>query len=320
MNIITSAKPRLPVYYFQIEFTLTSPLQIPRYPGSAWRGALGHALKRTVCVVRNTACNDCLLKNNCAYTYIFETPPPPNSSKMRKYTAAPHPFVLQFQPQSLSTTHHYRLGLTLFGKGHHYLPYLIHALKKAGLDGIGAHRQVFELHHVKQLSQTGDSKIVYQHDQLAPLMTESDITIPPMPDNITLNIHTPMRIKHKNHYLTPQTFNFSGFFSNLIRRISMLMFFHTDTQLETDFTGLTQHAKNLDFKNRDLHWFDWQRYSSRQKTRMNMGGVIGTLELDMQNKEAFWPYLWLGQWVHVGKATSMGLGHYSIDMTSLSTP
>jgi hypothetical protein len=45
---------------------------------------------------------------------------------------------------------------------------------------------------------------------------------------------------------------------------------------------------------------------------MNMGGLIGSVQMDMQGLEDFWPYLWLGQWTHVGKGTSMGMGAYSI--------
>lgn len=73
------------------------PLNYPDFPVQpGWRGAFGHALKKTVCVVRDTPCAQCLLKHACAFSYVFETPQPANTEKMRKYTAAPHPFVLQF--------------------------------------------------------------------------------------------------------------------------------------------------------------------------------------------------------------------------------
>ena len=46
-----------------------------------------------------------------------------------------------------------------------------------------------------------------------------------------------------------------------------------------------------------------------------MGGIIGVLELNMSGLENFWPYLWLGQWTHIGKGTSMGMGAYSIKIS-----
>jgi len=86
----------IPIKTYRFYFATDSAVRLPNFAGSAWRGAFGHALKKTVCVVRNTPCNQCMLKNACAYSYLFETPPPANTEKMRKYTAAPHPFVLQF--------------------------------------------------------------------------------------------------------------------------------------------------------------------------------------------------------------------------------
>jgi len=98
----------------------------------------------------------------------------------------------------------------------------------------------------------------------------------------------------------------------------MLTYFHTDTPLETNFSGLMQQARDIQLRDPQLTWHDWTRYSSRQQTKMNMGGLIGSFSLDgdLQN---FWPYLWLGQWTHTGKGTSMGLGAYRIETTSLPT-
>ena len=37
---------------------------------------------------------------------------------------------------------------------------------------------------------------------------------------------------------------------------------------------------------------------------MQMGGLIGEIELTGPALAALWPGLWLGQWVHVGKGTA----------------
>lgn len=66
----------IPLKIYRIYFDKISSGRLPTFPGSAWRGAFGHALKKTACVVRDTPCSQCLLKNACAYSYIFETPPP----------------------------------------------------------------------------------------------------------------------------------------------------------------------------------------------------------------------------------------------------
>ena len=63
-----------------------------------------------------------------------------------------------------------------------------------------------------------------------------------------------------------------------------------------------------------MEWREWTRYSSRQQERLQMGGLVGEAEIEGRDLEPFWPYLWLGQWTHAGKGTSMGLGRYRIVM------
>lgn len=66
-----------------------------------------------------------------------------------------------------------------------------------------------------------------------------------------------------------------------------------------------------------LEWQDWARYSSRQKTRMQVGGLMGSITLSGGDLASWWPLLWLCQWLHLGKFTSMGLGRYRLSAASL---
>lgn len=314
--MMSSAYPTIPFKAYRFYYDAPHPIRLPDYPGSAWRGALGHALKRTVCVVRNTPCNQCLLKNACAYSYVFETPPPGNAEKMRKYNAAPHPFVLRL-PENTASNLPYQLDLILFGHGQRFFPYLIHALQMAGNEGIGGKRQIFELLQIDELDDQGGCRCIYKDGALQAQSPAISPPIPDMPARMELTFHTPLRIKHDQKNVTADNFTFGALFSTLLRRISMISYFHTDTPLDTDFAGLTTQAKQVTIAEQQLKWFDWTRYSSRQQTEMNLGGLVGNITLDTSGLEDFWPYLWLGQWTHVGKATSMGMGAYSIKATSL---
>lgn len=302
--------PQLPLSKFIFTFNYKGINQLPAYSGSAWRGAFGHALKQTVCVVRNTACKDCPLLLTCAYPYIFETPPPPQTEKMRLYDVAPHPFVIKTALQTTSPAEQVDLAITLFGKSQRYLPYLIHAFDKAGKQGLGKNRQVFNLSTVTQYTETG-AQISYQNGQLMPISAPVNISVPVCPPQMTIMIDTPLRIKQDGQNCNEERLSFSAFFGNVLRRISMLTYFHTDTPLSTDFALLMAQAKSVVIEDKQLSWQDWTRYSSRQQTSMEMGGLMGrfTLSGDLAH---FWPYLWLGQWTHAGKGTSMGLGAYRI--------
>ena len=306
-----TSSPSIPVSCYRFYFKTDHPVRIPDYPGSAWRGAFGHALKRVVCVVRNTPCHQCLLKHACAYSYIFETPRPSNAEKMRKYTAIPHPFVLRFAVEA--STEGFSFDLNLFGHGQRYFPYLVHAMQMAGRDGVGGHGQSFLLKRIDAIDYQNQHVTIYQEAELTQQQPAQAPLLPAMPEKITLTFHSPVRIKQDNKNLTAGHFSFSALFSALLRRISMICYFHTETPLEADFSGLVTAARSVQFNAQNLHWYDWTRYSSRQQTEMQMGGLLGSVSLDMNGLEDFWPYLWLGQWTHVGKGTSMGMGAYTID-------
>lgn len=142
-----------------------------------------------------------------------------------------------------------------------------------------------------------------------------------LPPRARIVIETPLRLKRANRLVTPEHFGFADLFGNLLRRISMLTYFHTDTPLETDFRGLVDRAREVATVQADLQWHDATRYSSRQDATMQMGGVLGVLDIAADDLEPYWPYLWLGQWTHAGRFTTMGLGRYRIeDAASLPDP
>jgi len=70
-------------------------LHLPLYLGSTLRGGFGSAFKKVVCALRDRLCHECILKEKCVYSYVFETPPPADTTVMRKYGASPHPFVIE---------------------------------------------------------------------------------------------------------------------------------------------------------------------------------------------------------------------------------
>ncbi len=309
--------PILPLARYRLTFQVTEPLSMPAYAGSTWRGVFGRALKKLVCVApQQSQCPTCLLYRSCIYPYIFETPPDPDAGKMRKYNAAPHPFVLfpNDTPAGrlpIGTT--VTPELTLFGQSNRYLPYLIHTFDQAGQRGLRGGQ--LALKAVSQYtSETAHAwPVIYTPSGTLHTIEPQSPTPPPCPPTVTIHLETPLRLRLQNHHVTPDTFRFAHLFSQLLRRISLLMTFHTGKELQTDFAALTRASQPIEVKEPKLRWHDWTRYSSRQDTTMEMGGLLGTFTLDGEGLEPFWPYLWLGQWTHVGKGTSMGLGKYHLE-------
>lgn len=318
--------PALPLARYRLHFSAEESLQLRGFMGSAWRGALGHALRKTVCVTRERECEKCILFESCVYPYIFETPPPKNSEFMRRYRTVPHPYVLQLpfpgseftSPQGSGLScegKQISIGLVLIGKAQQQLPYLIHALQKAGLSGIGPKRTVLKLEKVEQSSLPDDREwqTIYMPEQ----KLEEFGGINPLPEAINgvarIRLLTPFRTKRQGHLLTPEKFTFSSFFSPLLRRVSMLQSFHGNHLAEADFRHLTDQAGEVQILQREIRWKEWTRYSSRQGTKMQMGGITGTFEINAEQLNPFMEWLWLGQWTHNGKAATMGLGRYLIE-------
>lgn len=314
-SVAVEQQPRLPLARYRLHLRAETPVRLPEYAGSAWRGVLGHALKRTVCVTREPRCPACLLYRSCVYPYVFETPPPADTAKLRKYPAAPHPFVVEpwLGWRDVAAGETFGVDLVLLGRGRAQLPYFIEALRRAGETGVGTGVGRYALEAVAQQSG-GDWVEIYRPGAALQVLADPLSDMPPAPTGGTLHIElaTPLRLKVDNNLVTADRLRFRDFFSHLLRRVSLLSYFHTDTPLETDFRALVQTAEAIDWQAADLRWQEWTRYSSRQDALLQMGGLVGTLTLPAAGLAPFWPYLWLGQWTHLGKAAVMGLGHYRL--------
>jgi CRISPR-associated endoribonuclease Cas6 len=291
------------------------PLILPTYKGSTLRGGFGAAFRRVVCIMTDKECRDCLLKHKCAYSYIFETPPPSGTLIMRKYEAAPHPFVIEppFERKRVYKPGEVLLfGLVLIGKAIDYLPYFIYTFDELGKTGIGKGRGRFELRSVESGGRTiydSTSKTLEEVTKVE-LPLERKSTRGRKKASLTISFLTPTRIVY--HGRLALDLEFHMLVRNLLRRISLIYYFHGNGRLaEFDFKGLIEKAKKVKVVQRGLSWYDWERYSGRQERKIDMGGFVGeiTVEGDLR---PFAAPLGAGEMLHVGKGTTFGLGRYEI--------
>jgi len=310
---------------FSFSIRAATPVYLPPYKGSTFRGGFGHAFRRACCTTARKDCADCLLKNTCVYSWVFETPVPADAQIMRKYPAAPHPFVLE-PPNGGRRL--YKVGerldfrLILMGRAVDYLPYFIYSFHELGKLGIGKDRGKFFLDKVIHEPVSANTKaqgmVIYEDkgktliQPAAPTswteILEPDEQIPS--DTVRISFLTPTRIKYKGR-LT-KDLEFHVLFRNLLRRISLLSYFHCDQRLDdSEFKDLINRAKEIRTVKQGLYWHDWQRWSNRQGTRMKLGGFLGEITYEGDLKP-FWPYIRLGEYVHVGKGSSFGLGRYGV--------
>ena len=133
---------------------------------------------------------------------------------------------------------------------------------------------------------------------------------------VSLEFVTPLRLQQQGRPLRAQELSPRKLVADLLRRVSLTAEFHAGVPSAVpNAVALVQHAEAL-WDERDLRWQDWSRYSSRQKQEMTLGGLVGRWTLRGELGPLL-PWLWLGQWLHVGKNATMGLGRYTLHTCAL---
>lgn len=329
------SQAQMKVGKFELSIQAKDPIILPPYKGSTLRGGFGNAFKKIICALKEKDCPDCILKEQCVYSYIFETPPPAGAKVMRKYPAVPHPFIIEppmERRRGYKPGDEMAFGLTLIGKAIDYLPYFIYTFDELGNIGIGKGRGKYKLKAVSRKkvnpsptahcrafpSEGGDTRIYDSETRkLEPFNAEElTVDIEPRGDGnaqttvLTLNFLSPTRINYKEHITCDLEFHV--LIRQLLRRISMLSYFHCGIDTSGwDFKGCIDKAKNVSVKKRNLRWYDWQRYSTRQDQRIDMGGFVGEIAFE-GNMAPFLPLLRAGEILHVGKGATFGLGRYEM--------
>ena len=304
---------------YRIVLTAIEPIFMPEYSGSTLRGGFGHAFRKIVCTKGLTKCQDCMLKGVCPYSYVFETSPPGTATQLSSYKDIPRPFILD----PLDTHGNYKTGeslvfrLTLIGRGIDYLPYFLVSLRELGELGIGKGRGRFQLSKVVADSGINSGEIIYSNETELVRNLDNSLVFDDIckeidswaEDKIAVDFLTPTRITYQGRLSDELPFHV--FIQRLMGRLSTLSYFHCGESIEMDFKEFVSLANGIDIAESNLRWYDWSRYSNRQDRKMKLGGILGNIVYTGELKP-FLPFIALGQYIHVGKNVTFGLGKYDI--------
>ena len=298
---------------------------VPGYMGGAFRGGFGYTFKSIACPTHDADCVHSRLGLPCVYSQVFETPVPAGSSVMRKYDYAPHPFVLTppLDGRSRYTKdQEIILDVVLVGRAINWLAYFICTLEELGRRGVGRARSRYRVETVESCqsafgNSAGHARTVY--DGACRRVIDSPFTVTgremeqtgSVTRQVTIRFVTPARIVTEDQLAS--SLSFVTVFRSLLRRLALLSYFHcgqaADAAVLRELISMAANVKTIASR---LRWRDWERYSTRQKARMKLGGLIGEVAYEGE-MAPFLPYLRLGQLTHVGKATSFGLGGYVLN-------
>ena len=300
----------------RLHFQARQPLRLPPYKGSTFRGAFGIAFKRAVCIVQHGDCARCLVRTQCVYPYVFDTPVENAQGIFRGYRDAPHPYVIE-PPLETETDYApgdgFTIGLVLIGKALNHMPYFIYAFQRMGETGVGRGRGKCDLISGEARDADGSWQLIYDgHSEVlqrdVPRLQAIDV-MPPTRSRVRLSFVTPTQLKADR--ALQRGLSFSVLIRALLRRYSALSAFHGDGPPNLDYSDYIARAKGVQTAGCDLTWRTWERYSNRKQRRMQISGFTGDVVFE-GDLDRFRPLLALGMSMHVGKWTSFGMGQYAL--------
>jgi CRISPR-associated endoribonuclease Cas6 len=244
---------------------------------------------------------------------------PPDSDRLRLNRDIPRPFVIK---PPLDEKEQYRPGdrimfdLVLAGRAIDLLPYLLVAFKELGESGVGTGRGRFRIQEVEALDASGGTERVWAGEsnlvhapQKRVMLGEIDKNLSGTSHSLRLHFLTPVLLKDKGQWVRP-------FFGPLMRRlrdrIHALSYFYCGETLEMDFDGFGESADRIESKPGKMEWVEETRYAKHRQIEHPLMGYKGVMEYE-GDLTTFWPFLLLGEYVHVGKAVAFGQGWYKIE-------
>jgi len=125
---------------------------------------------------------------------------------------------------------------------------------------------------------------------------------------VRLEFSTPLRMRTNGHYNASP--DFAALTHALLRRIHLLTSLYGGADSDDAWLRpLLAAADRAATLRSSFRLYAWDRMSGRQQRRVQMDGVLGSLEAAGE-LAALAPYFEAGQWLHLGSGTSMGMGKY----------
>lgn len=300
----------LPILRLQLTVQAKAPLNLPPYAGSMLRGALGHALLALSPLPHHDDA-PCALADSCPYCQVFASPPLPAHS-LQKFSHMPQPYVVEPPTggaRRLAAGQSFDFGLVLIGRAIGHLPVIVHAWERALRTGLGDTRSPCILTSLRH--ENVDTPLPATPAQLVAALP----SLPPAPSlgqQATLQLLTPLRLQQQGKPVQAAQLDARTLLITLARRWQLLLDVHLGAQApQQDFSRLVAQAQAITLQGEELRWFDWGRFSQRQQQEMRLGGLLGRIHLH-GDLAPFASLLHLGQWLHVGKNASFGLGAYQL--------
>ena len=285
--------------------------------GPLWRGALGRTLRELTCYRSPTSvCADCPQVYRCTYGAMYETKPPPALAQFAQSGVSAPTVLFVSAPGNAQLVVEY----TVLAHATQHIATLIEAVQRLLVrpQGLAAAHVRPTLTRILWEPRVGDPSSRVLLDPTRPIWLEPVLAaqIPPPPERIRLSSLSPIRLTHDGKPLRETSI--ADLTQRLLRRQHLL-----GKLFDLDVPGPELNALGAQLQETHRQWRfqEFSRGSSRQKRQVPMGGLHGSVDFYLpQSAHALWPWLWLGQFIHIGQSTNLGMGRYLLEPIETPEP
>ena len=211
--------------------------------------------------------------------------------------------------------------MILIGEAINLLPWMVFTFDQIGKRRVGlrGERGQCQLEKVESLPAYGNLEPQTIYTAETGMLTDDGLMLrlddvmdnaPDITDAIELEFITHTSIKVNGKWTSRLTFE--HFLRNLLRRIRFLSYFHCGEDLDVDARALIEAAGAVTHES-NFHWHRADRYSYRAEKAVPMDGFTGPIRFSGA-LEPFLPFIFLGEYLHIGHHTAFGHGQYRLTL------
>lgn len=314
------------LWVYEFELKALNSLHFASFSGPSFRGGFGSVLRQLTCVTRLPDCQDCPVRLDCPFTYLFKSAPPAGDTHFVNEAQVPRPFILE-TPDVTDVSHgkSVRFRVTLAGKANEYLPYIALAYRQLGMVGIGQGRGKYKLVSVSSIDPTGARLPIQILDGIEGRLYLSKAQ-PISFDKVQKTWEQQSVSKLKVSFVSPTHLvakgrsldkppEFEQLLRAVLRRYSDLAALYGEGRPQWDYRTILETAKEIRLAYSRISLFRRRGFSSRKGQETPTEGLTGDLIYE-GGVSAFMPYLIFGQWLHVGKQATFGMGRYKVELVA----
>jgi len=328
------------VFRVTLRVSTVEPVILPPFSGSALHGALGWALGRVV-YGSGPRCPDCSTRSQCRYgslfDYLFKSPADhpliaPNYEILREtygnrelnnLREFPPPYIID-PPYGgrYDQDENIVFNLVLVGRAIEFFPFFLCALENLSDKWLGDNRKagvVLEditavdcaipgtgIPIYDPFTKTIDGAgLIFDYFLISRLAAAQSPQISAAGNRLEISFLTPLKFRKRGKISSD--LGFSDLFRLILRRI-VLLSVHSPLLERIDQVALLEQAKSFELVHSD---FDFGSVARGKKNLFAcMGKIVFTSNGDIT---PLLPGLRLGEWLHVGKAVTLGFGKYRVD-------